>query len=1161
MLLPLIAGLILGGGVCYLSLHFLKQTESRKRVREGEYYRALLEAIPDMIFFLDRDGVFQDYIPAGDETPLVPKEQFLGKSYREVLPPDVAHQFDEPLQDVLHKGEKARVEYQLDATGDLREYEARLIGLGGGRILTLVRDVTERSRAVREVEKRAKELAALHAISVDITAAQELGELLQTSAERTVQLLGGFYGAIFLRGEKEEEFLRQAEYLSESSREAVLYDCGRAVAREVGRTKKPRIISAQELVEKYRVDVTDDQTVILAVPLFWDEDVIGVIHVWNIEPDSDAREEELALLTKLANQIAIAVRNARLLESRDIQLLLSETMHDVGALLTRQAGMEDVLNEVLDLLDRVVSFDSASILLLGEGGTLHLVASRGIDEIEAVRQAIDQKSDYILPQKWIERKTVYVPDTRKSDEWVYIPETSYIRSWIGAVLNVQDEFIGLLNVDNSKVDAYDSTDMRTVRVFADQAAIAIENARLFEEKQVSHHRLQVLYDLNNKLAETLDSRVIIERSTAIARDALEGDVADYYHYHGGHDQVELVSSVGRNQEEIEIIKNSLITLEDTGDLQWVLENQRSVRMSNVLDDERWIVIPNLDNDIRSLITVPVFIDDQLSGAISVLHRQENAFREEHEELLNAISQQTGLALNNAQRYKEVERLLNELEARQEMQSTLFEHLPVGVLLLDDAYRILSSNDLGREHVRALHQGRLPEMIQTLGRRPLSELVRRHRDPRPIEIGGSGGISQIYEAQIRQVAGPGAPYWVLMIDDVTEERDRERRLNIQDRLATIGQFAAGVAHDFNNIVSAILVYTDVLKKDQDLSQENVERISVIQKQTQRATELIGQILDFSRHSIIEHTLFDLVPFIEDIKGLLERVLPEDIQVELDIEDQALPLYIHGDSTRLQQVIMNLASNARDAMPEGGNLHIRLGTLHIPEYQVPPVPSMGPGAWVTLEVEDEGEGIPDDELPHIFEPFFTTKATGEGTGLGLAQVYGIVKQHNGFVDVVSEVGMGTTISIYLPLVKDVEVDRSSFEGELELDGREGLALIVEDDESLRNALWNLFEECNYQVILATNGEQGLDAIRQVGDRIELVVTDLVMPQMGGIAMYKEARKLYPKKMFLFITGHQEASRKVDLLDDPFIRRLQKPFTMQEMIESVKELRGSSLSAIGG
>jgi len=1155
-------GVVVGGGCVWAAWRLLRgQTEGMKDQNSGEnYYRTLLEAVPDMIFFMDRHGTFLDYIPATDIEPLIPKESFFNKTYHEVLPPEIAALHDQAFIDVYEKDEIRRVEYQLEMPSGTRDYEARLIRTYDDKVMSMVRDITERKTALRNVQRQAQEMAALHGISVDITAAHELDDLLDTAVGRTVDLLDAQFGAIYLKDKKDICQLK-AQNLSGNEGEKYPLQLGSQIAEETARSSQVRMLDAGDVaVLAGEGHQAWGPFSVLSAPLVWDEGVIGAINIWMDPKGRQERELDLSWLGKLATQIAIAVRNAQLVTNLETQLLLSQTMHEVGALLTSQASLDQVLARVLDLLERVVSFDSASILLLGEDGKLHLSASRGIEDVDSVRDSIREHADELLPQSWIERKTVYISDTKKSQAWVDIPETNYIRSWIGAVLYAQETFIGILNVDNKDVDAYDSEQMRTVRSFADQAAIAIENARLFEEKEISHHRLQVLYELNNQLAETLDWETIINRSTAIARNALDGEVADYYQYHADDDEIELICSHGRDEDEISLIKNQLITLDDTGDLQWVLENQTSVRMSNVLEDDRWVVIPNLDNQIRSLITVPVFIDDQLSGAVSVLHCDKDAFSNEHEELLNAISQQTGLALNNARRYKEVERLIDALEARQEMQNTLFDHLPVGVMLLDDQYHILSSNELGKEYVRVLNDYQHLDQLKALGSRDLDELVLYEQDPRPLEISGNAGETRTFEVQIRPVSSATESYWVLMIDDVTQERERDRRLQMQERLATIGQFAAGIAHDFNNIMSAIMVYTDVLSRDGSLSTQNVDRIQVVHKQAQRATDLISQILDFSRHSVMQRKVINLVRFFQEMKTLLERVMPEDIPITLDVEEGTKQFAVNGDATRLQQMVMNLAVNARDAMPQGGELHIELQSMVIEDYQIPPVPGMAAGHWVQMSVRDEGVGIPEKERQHIFEPFYTTKASGEGTGLGLAQVYGIVKQHEGFIDVESTVGEGTIFLIYLPLIQESDKFPGTDRRRGTIDGKGDLVLIVEDDKSLRNALWNLFEECNFQVILAKNGQKGLEILEQIGGKISFVISDLVMPVMGGIEMYHKARELYPHKRFLFITGHKEASRKIDIIQDPYIRRLQKPFTMEEIITSVGELCDSTPTRIG-
>lgn len=828
-----------------------------------------------------------------------------------------------------------------------------------------------------------------------------------------------------------------------------------------------------------------------------------------------------------------------------------QALQDMSSLLVGQRGLKNMLDEVLRLLDEAVEMDSASFILLDENKTPYLAAIRGIEQVEAVRSSIADQADKLIPRIWVKERTVYCPDVTQLDDWVHIPVTEYIRSWIGAVLFVKDRYIGILSLDHSQVDAYGLEDIQTVRAFADQAAMAIEYFRLIKETGVSNRRLQVLYDLNKKLAQTLDSREIIYRTLRIVNEALGGERADYYQYPEQGGAIQLLASVGREEGQKDVINQFLEAHENKSDVGWVLEHQTSISIPNVLESDLWIEFPEIDRDIRSLITVPVLIDGELSGAISILHSQEEAFTAEHGELLEAIAQQVGLALNNAQRYREVSRLLNMLEAHQQLQDRLFEHLPVGVLLLNEHYRILSANRQGLEIVTRLQPNFDYQQVRSLGDYPIQEIIPFAESGRPLQIKQSPGSRSTYRVNIQRVHTAAAPYWVLMINDVTSELETERIVQMQQRLATLGQFAAGITHDFNNIISAILVYADILDRDPDLNAENASRVNVIQEQSRRAAELINQILDFSRQAGGKKEPLDLIPFLERTEKLLARVLSDQIPIALTLPEKAERMRIRGDETGLQQMLMNLALNARDAMPEGGELEIFLREYHLEPYQDPPVPGMNSGSWMLLGVIDQGSGIKEEEIPRIFEPFYTTKESGEGTGLGLSQVYGIVKQHDGFIEVRSREGEGTSFLLYFPAEKGEASSTADDPGGEELDGRGQLVLVVEDDPSLQKALWNFLEDSNYQVISASDGRKGWEIFQQVGARVALVISDVVMPKMGGGEMVRRVRADYPRTPVIFITGHQDQLVEQGLVPGQGIEVLDKPFSLQDLVDVIRRI----------
>jgi signal transduction histidine kinase len=399
-------------------------------------------------------------------------------------------------------------------------------------------------------------------------------------------------------------------------------------------------------------------------------------------------------------------------------------------------------------------------------------------------------------------------------------------------------------------------------------------------------------------------------------------------------------------------------------------------------------------------------------------------------------------------------------------------------------------------------------------------------------------------------------WVLVINDVTQQREIQQHIQHQERLAAVGQLAAGIAHDFNNIMATIVLYAQVTARMEELPSVVRERMGTINQQAGHATKLIQQILDFSRQAVLERQPLDLALLLKDHVRLLKRTLPESIEVELTHGPSEH--MVRADPTRMQQVVTNLAVNARDAMPGGGTLHIRLERIQVRRGESPLMPEMDPGGWVQMTVSDTGTGIPPDVLPHIFNPFFTTKAPGEGSGLGLAQVHGIVGQHGGRIDVESCTGEGTTFTIYLPALATRPPKPSSV-SELGKSptlptGKGESILVVEDNAIVRKALVESLELLNYHTREATNGQEALAMLEQHGDDVDLLLSDVVMPGMGGVALLHALRESGLTVKVVMITGHLLEKELDDLRAQGMIDWLYKPPELDDLAEVVARVLGT-------
>ena len=507
--------------------------------------------------------------------------------------------------------------------------------------------------------------------------------------------------------------------------------------------------------------------------------------------------------------------------------------------------------------------------------------------------------------------------------------------------------------------------------------------------------------------------------------------------------------------------------------------------------------------LRSSFQVPLIVEPEgkLIGLLYVGAERENAFKEEQVRLLNTVSSQASLS---------IQRLRTLLAEQRQQMKTMLDTIPEGVLLLDAERRVVLTNPVGREYLALLGGVGQGESVKQLGEAKIEELLQSACGPLCAQLAGpEGRIFEVTSAPVE--VGPEAGGWVLLLREVTEERRRGEELQAQARLAALGQLAAGIAHDFNNILTPIIGFAQLLKSRGDLPRDAYEMLKIISSQGERAAELVRKIMDFGRRSLIQKRPVELHSFLQGMVELLRRTIPENISILLTTMPGTY--VVEADPASLQQIVTNLAVNARDAMPEGGEFRISLSRKHI---EAPHLPGMSPGEWIELRFSDTGTGIAPEHLPHIFEPFFTTKKRGAGVGLGLSQVHGLVSQHGGFVSVESQPGKGTTIIVYLPPAV-VEQPEEQIVEEPAPRGKGERVLVVEDDPQVLKLVALTLEDLGYIPVTASSGEEALEAFEKLEGNVDLLLTDLVMPKMGGRQLIQRLREKSPELKVLIMTGY--------------------------------------------
>ncbi|MEJ2421688.1 MAG: ATP-binding protein [Acidobacteriota bacterium] len=391
-------------------------------------------------------------------------------------------------------------------------------------------------------------------------------------------------------------------------------------------------------------------------------------------------------------------------------------------------------------------------------------------------------------------------------------------------------------------------------------------------------------------------------------------------------------------------------------------------------------------------------------------------------------------------------------------------------------------------------------------------------------------------------------YVAIKRDVTREREMIRKLEKGHRLEAIGRLAGGIAHDFNNLLVAVLGSVELLQKRLPSGVEYQKDLGVIHGAAVRASQLTRQLLAFARHQVLKPVHMDLDRVLADMMPLIQRLIPETI--EAAHRNEGPTAWVRADRTQVEQVILNLCVNSRDAMPDGGKLLLETRKVRLDGAYVSDHPWARQGDFVVLSVSDTGLGMNRETQDHIFEPFFTTKKDGRGTGLGLAAVYGIVQQHEGLIHAYSEPGEGTTFKVYLPAVAGPAApERESIAAPAR--GGTEVILVVEDEPAVRDVVVDVLLSYGYRILEAENGAAAMEILEDADAEIDLVASDLVMPVMGGVELLKEARRIRPDLPFLFSSGYSESAVRHEFDDEPRVAFLAKPFGVDVLLRTIRRL----------
>ncbi len=427
-----------------------------------------------------------------------------------------------------------------------------------------------------------------------------------------------------------------------------------------------------------------------------------------------------------------------------------------------------------------------------------------------------------------------------------------------------------------------------------------------------------------------------------------------------------------------------------------------------------------------------------------------------------------------------------------------------------------------------------------------------------------------QGQEIEVSASGAPLsrngritgGLLILDDRSERARLESQLRQAQKLEAVGQLAGGIAHDFNNLLTIVQTNAEILADDLEEHPSAGDHLSDIQDAVERGAQLVRRLMVFSRDEPIRKETLDVGLLVERYATTLQRVLPETIQVEVALGPNIAP--IHADPGAIQQILLNLATNARDAMPEGGQLVLQVSRA------APTGTTSEEDGWTMISVGDTGSGMTAEVKKRVFEPFFTTKDAEKGTGLGLSMVYGLVTQHGGKVSIETNLGRGTEFRLFFPIAditatpifveEPVEEPKIDNRPELGSELASETILVVEDDASIRKVIKRSLTSRGYEVIMAGDGEQALEALRHHANEVDLVISDLIMPRMDGVTLYEQHVTVGNPVPFLFISGYGEQDPRIEALLAEGVPILHKPWSVQGLCDTVRTVLNRSTDSKG-
>jgi len=708
-----------------------------------------------------------------------------------------------------------------------------------------------------------------------------------------------------------------------------------------------------------------------------------------------------------------------------------------------------------------------------------------------------------------------------------------------------------------------------------------ELARLLGREQAAHTEAEVLRSANVALTQTLSLDAVLQTLLDYLGQLVPYDTANVMLLQGNSEPVVAINASRGYERWTDPNRTKTITFDASKNVIFrsLITTGQSILIPDTLKDPNWERTV-VSEHVRSWVGVPLVAGAKVIGLYSMDKAEPGFFTAEHVRLAETLATQAVIAIQNAQLYERVELYAAELEERIAQRKRAEEALQeseerMRLLLNSTAEAIYGLNLKGEctfcnsACLRLLGYEKPNELLGK-NMHTLIHHTRLDGTPYPesecriLQAFRHGGGAHVNDEVLWRVDGSSFPaeYWsypvwrkgelvgsVVTFLDISERCQLEAQFRQAQKMEAVGRLAGGVAHDFNNLLGVIIGYSEILLDRLGPNDQLYTNAQEIKKAGDRAASLTRQLLAFSRQQLLEPRVLDLNAVVASTEKLLRRLIGEDIELVV-VPGGALGR-VKADPGQIEQIIMNLAVNARDAMPKGGKLIIETANIELDEAYALQHRVVQPGRYVVLTMTDSGCGMDAETQAHIFEPFFTTKEVGKGTGLGLATVYGVVKQSGGYIWVYSEPGKGTTFKIYMPRVDELGEAEQRSETPAKMEHGSETILLVEDDAALRKLTCRSLEDSGYAVLTAESPTEAARISEEYEGLIHLMVTDVVMPGMDGRELADRLTPLRPEMKVLYVSGYTDDAIVYHGMLEPGLAFLQKPFSPKALARKVREV----------